>query len=68
MTRQDPAPRDPQVGRPGGTWGAIGVFIIGLVVVLALIVTLFGPTNTQQAINVPASNPSSNETTPPPAP
>lgn len=50
----DPSPNDP---RNSGSWGAIGLFIVGLVVALAVVVTLFGPTNTQQASNVPASPP-----------
>ena len=53
----NPTPEGPRGGRPGGNWGATGLFIVGLVIVLALLVTLLGPTNTQQASNVPASPP-----------
>jgi hypothetical protein len=55
MTYNDPTPADP---RSKG-WGATGLFVVGLVVVLALILTFLGPTDTQQASNVPASPPAS---------
>lgn len=49
-------------------WGATGLFIVGLVILLALIVTVLGPTNTQEARNVPASPPSSSAPADPPQP
>lgn len=52
MTHSDPGPDDRRE-RTRGIWGAIGLFIVGAVVALALVLTLFGPTNTQQAINAP---------------
>lgn len=63
----NPTPEEPHGARPGRGWGAIGLFIVGLVIVLALLVTLLGPTETQQATNVPASPPQNSQPTPPPA-
>lgn len=60
----DPAPNDP---RNSGNWGAVGLIIVGLVVALAVIVTLLGPTSTQQASNVPASPENSQSDPPKPA-
>ncbi|WP_295558613.1 hypothetical protein [uncultured Hyphomicrobium sp.] len=53
----DPAPNDPLDAeqRKRRSWGAVGLFIVGLVVALAVIVTLVGPTSTQQASNEPPS-------------
>jgi hypothetical protein len=47
--------RDQRSAATGRRWGAAGVTVLGVVVALAVILTLFGPTNTQQATNVPAS-------------
>ncbi|MCC7251318.1 hypothetical protein [Hyphomicrobium sp.] len=61
----NPTPDGPRSGGPGGSWGAIGLFIVGVVILLALVVTLLGPTSTQQeATNVPASPPTSTQTAP----
>jgi hypothetical protein len=65
MTMNDPRPEDPRARAEGKTWGALGLFIVGLVVLLALIVTLLGPTDTQQASNVPASPPANSQQDPP---
>jgi predicted PurR-regulated permease PerM len=65
MTMNDPRSDDPRPQLEGRRWGAIGLFIVGFVVVLALIVTLFGPTSTQQASNVPASPPANSQSDPP---
>lgn len=62
----EPTPDTPGGGRPGGAWGAIGLFIVGLVLVLALLVTFLGPTDTQEASNVPVP-PSASQTETPPA-
>lgn len=61
----NPTPEDPRGGQPGKGWGAIGLFIVGLVIVLALLVTLLGPTETQQANNVPATPPPNSQPSPP---
>lgn len=54
-------PADPSDGRRKSL-GAVGLVIVALVIVMALIVVMFGPTNTQQASNVPASPPPSTQT------
>jgi flagellar basal body-associated protein FliL len=64
----DPTPNDPNGGRPGKGWGAIGLLIVGLVIALALLVTLLGPTETQQANNVPAAPPPNSQPAPPTTP
>ena len=52
---------DPSDGRRKSL-GAVGLVIVALVVAMALIVVMFGPTSTQQASNVPASPPPSTQT------
>ena len=61
----NPTPEDPRDQRPRRYWGAVGLFIVGLVLMLALLVTLVGPTDVRQASNAPA--PPNTETAPPPA-
>lgn len=51
----DPKPEEPRGGTPSKGFGVVGLFIVGVVVVLALLVTLLGPTETQQADNGPES-------------
>ena len=69
MTYDSTPPPDPRETGPGGprrsgTWGAVGLFIVGLVAALAVIATLLGPTDTQQANNVPASSPAGSQSAP----
>ncbi|WP_072390053.1 hypothetical protein [Hyphomicrobium sp. CS1GBMeth3] len=60
----DPTPEESRGGQPSKGFGAVGLFIVGLVIVLALLVTLLGPTETQQANNVPASPPPNSQSSP----
>jgi hypothetical protein len=66
----NPTPPDPRetgsrdLGR-SSTWGAVGLFIVGLVAALAVIATLLGPTDTQQASNAPTSPPAGSQSAPP---
>jgi hypothetical protein len=68
MTINDPTPRDPRGTGNARPWGTVGLAIVGIVVALAVIMTLFGPTDTQQASNTETSPPPSTQTTPPPQP
>lgn len=54
-------PADPSEGRRKGL-GVVGLCIVALVVAMALVVVMFGPTSTQQANNVPVSPPPSTQT------
>jgi len=64
----DPRETGPSEPRGSGTWGAVGLFIVGLVAALAVIATLLGPTDTQQASNVPAQPPPGSQSAPSTAP
>lgn len=61
----DPKSDELRTQAEGRRWGAAGLFIVGLVIVLALIMTLLGPTNTQQASNIPSSPPQTSQSDPP---
>ncbi|MBN8913748.1 MAG: hypothetical protein J0H65_17165 [Rhizobiales bacterium] len=61
----DGRPEDLRTRAEDKRWGATGLFIVGLVIVLALIVMLSGPTSNQEASNVPASPPANSQQNPP---
>lgn len=65
MTTNDSRPEEIRTRAEDRRWGATGLFIVGLVFVLALIVTLSGPTPNQEASNVPASPPVNSQQDPP---
>jgi hypothetical protein len=67
MAANDGEPRELKTPAEDRRWGAIGLFIVGLVIALALVVTLFGPTTTQEVNNVPAQPPVSPQNPPQPA-
>lgn len=69
MTYDPTPPQDPRGGRPPGSgWGTIGLFVVGVVIVLALLLAVLDPSGTQQADNAPTSPPPSAEPGPPPTP
>lgn len=65
MTMNDPRSDELRTQAEGRRRGAAGLFIVGLVIVLALILTLLGPTDTQQASNIPPSPPQTSPSDPP---
>jgi len=68
MTINDPTPSDPRGTGNSRPWGTVGLAIVGIVVALAVIMTVFGPTDTQQASNTETSPPPSTQTTSSPQP
>lgn len=65
MAANDSRPEELRTRAEDRRWGATGLFIVGLVIALALIVTLFGPLNNREASNVPASPPAVSPENPP---
>ncbi len=68
MANLDPTPRDPRGTGPASSWGMVGLVIIAAVVALAVVMTLFGPTDTQQATYGLVALPPSSHTAPQPNP